>query len=60
MARDNHIIRPERSIRPATEARPILTRQERVQLLVAQILPDVVAALEIKGRTTRRIDQRRS
>ncbi|MEO1555303.1 MAG: hypothetical protein AAFS01_02645 [Pseudomonadota bacterium] len=51
MARDNHIIRPDRPARPSEPKAKVLTRKERVTLLVHSILPDVIAALEARQST---------
>ncbi len=58
MARDNHIIRPDRLTQQTRPIRQELTRQERIQLLVSQILPDVRATLDSQKPTPKRAPKR--
>lgn len=46
MARDTHITRPDRAARHPRPEATVLTRQERIALLVHSILPQVRVALE--------------
>ena len=48
MARDSHIIRPDRLTRPGKAAPKDMTREERISLLVLHILSDVRIAIEAK------------
>ena len=49
MARDNLIIRPDRPAREPEPASKVLTREERIALLVESILPKVRDALETRA-----------
>lgn len=46
MARDTYIIRPDRLTRPTRAPAQELTRQERIKLLVLQVLPDVCTRID--------------
>lgn len=49
MARDNHIIRPDRLTRPTKAPPQELTRHERIKLLVSVVLPDVRARIDARN-----------
>lgn len=59
MARDNHIIRPDRLHRPSKADPQEMTRAERVKLLVDQILPQVRDGLEARQPKPPTVGKRR-
>ena len=51
MARDTLIIRPDRPARAIVPEAKVLTREERITLLVHSVLPDVRATLDTRQLT---------
>ena len=50
MARDNHIIRPARPRKPQPKAPEPLTREQRIALMVQQVLGEVNARIDARPR----------